>query len=284
MTEVVAIGRYMGGKIVLASQLLPFFPQAKTYYEGCMGFFTLGLNYPFPCDRVAYDLNPRTINLLRVIRDLPSQLVDSISNSPRDIDSLKACWEVADDPMEDARRYWWVAASTFNGGGSRWSSGITKARLKRCHDITAEHLWVVSERLQGVSIVQGDGLLAAPQHDAPDTLFYLDPTYENSVRGSKDNRVKNPVKALTRNQYAYETNQQDLLQVALELQGMVIVSGYPNSRYDDALKGWITKDFQVLDSARKPRIERIWINPKAWGALRWKEFSHATQLKLELVS
>ena len=278
---IVAIGRHLGGKVTLTKKLLPFLPEATTYVEPCMGFFTLGLNYAHPCHKVAYDLHPRTVNLLWVIQSQVWDLVSAINDSPRDGQALERCWEscVDVDPLEDARRWYWVSAGTYSGAGSRWNTSFTPARIERCQHHTANHLHVVSRRLRGVSILQGDGLRFAHRHASPDTLFYFDPTYENSVRGAKDNRAKNPEKSLTRNQYAYETDQSALLETVLNLKGMVVVSGYPNGRYDDALEGWVTKDFDSYDSAQNKRTERIWINRAAWSRLRWKEFAHAQQME-----
>lgn len=284
MRNLISIGRYMGGKIALCDRILSWLPDCKRLVSPCAGFYTIELNYPYPRPRVAYELNPRTANLLVQIRDNCDLLINLI-NVPQEWRTetfFKLCWQssVETNPLADAACYYWVARSRFGGAGTRWDTGVTHARMRRCQYHDASDLLLTSSRLQGVSIRCADGLVGALEWDSPSTLFYIDPTYENSVRGAKDNRVKDPVNSLTRNQYAVETDQRALVETALSLQGMVVVSGYPNALYDEAFSGWVTQDFSVCDSARNSRIERIWVNPQCWKALRFKGCSLAKQLEL----
>lgn len=294
MSRYITIGRYMGGKASLVASLLPFFPDCQTLVSPCGGFYSVELNYPHPRSRVYFDLNPRTVNLLRCIRDDCDRLVGCINVPPaaRTKEFLQSCFDAprraygtrALNPdfvnLFDAAAYYWVAQTSYRGAGTRWYSGITTNGVKKARSIDASYLKLVSARLQGVQIELGDGLAAAAQYDADETLFYIDPTYENSVRGAKDRRAKDAAKAMTRNQYAFETDQQQLVETALSLRGTVIVSGYPNPLYDKAFQGWITKDFEAGDTARNRRTERIWLNQQCWAALRWKGLTLATQMEL----
>jgi DNA adenine methylase len=277
--RIVSIGRYLGGKVAIAHKLLPYLGHScRLYHEPCMGFFTLGLNVNHPI-RMGSDLNWRTYNLLTVIQDHCEDLVAAIHGSPREPDALKQCWEQSPDPLEDARRYYWVSVSTRSGAGGRWSSGVSSTRAPRCRRHRASHLYAVSDRLQGVELRHTDGLVAARQVDSPRTLFYFDPTYENSVRGAKDNRHADQAASLTRNQYLYETDQGALLSTVLGLTGMVVLSGYPNPLYDNALEGWETVDFPSFDLAGNQKTERLWLNPQAWSKLPTRQL-HLEELTL----
>ncbi|MDA0267236.1 MAG: hypothetical protein O3A14_09800 [Cyanobacteria bacterium] len=266
--RIVSIGRYLGGKVRLARQILPYLQQkCSLYSEPMAGLYTLGLNLYHAPLRCGFELNLRTHNLLVQIRDNAADLIAAINASPRDPLTLDLCWLQADDPLEDARRYYWVSMATYNGGGTRWNSGVTKGRSRKCLRHRADHLWAVRDRLQGVDLFLGDGLEHIPALDTLGTLHYFDPTYHNSVRGAKDKRHADPQASLTRNQYAFETDQDRLLAVVSRMRGAVVVSGYPNLYYADALEGWKTVDIKALDASRQPRTERLWLNPQAWARL-----------------
>ena len=57
-----------------------------------------------------------------------------------------------------------------------------------------------------------------------------------------------------------------LLKTLLELEGMVMLSGYPSELYDDVLKGWNRVETKARISAGRgtdTRTECLWINPAA---------------------
>lgn len=58
----------------------------------------------------------------------------------------------------------------------------------------------------------------------------------------------------------------DLLNTLLELEGMVMLSGYPSDLYDDTLNGWKRIDTKARISSGRgtdTRTECLWINPAA---------------------
>lgn len=54
-----------------------------------------------------------------------------------------------------------------------------------------------------------------------------------------------------------------MLSFVLTLNGMVIVSGYPDPLYDDLLSEWDRREIKALADGARPRIEVLWINPLA---------------------
>jgi DNA adenine methylase len=70
------------------------------------------------------------------------------------------------------------------------------------------------------------------QHDAPTTLHFVDPPYLHSTRvlQSKGHAC-----------YQHEMNDAEhaeLLEALFELEGFVVVSGYPSDLCSDRLSGW----------------------------------------------
>jgi DNA adenine methylase len=113
----------------------------------------------------------------------------------------------------------------------------------------------VHARLCRVAILDRPALDVIRAQDGPTTLFYCDPPYLASTRASP-------------NVYAVEMTEadhQELLEALLQVQGKVILSGYPSNLYDDALKGWtrhvLEKPNQAAGGKTKRRMQEVlWMN------------------------
>jgi DNA adenine methylase len=126
------------------------------------------------------------------------------------------------------------------------------------------------EHLKEVYIEHDDALNVIKRLDAPHTLFYLDPPYVMHTR--KDKAV-----------YTHEMPDswhEELVSLLLEVQGKVVLSGYPNALYAPLeAAGWQTITWQQsvasagragkgrLSSAPRPvATECLWLNPAAAAA------------------
>lgn len=58
-----------------------------------------------------------------------------------------------------------------------------------------------------------------------------------------------------------------LLDALRDLAGFVILSGYPDALYDDALPGWQRIETRALADGARERTEVLWINPACAAAL-----------------
>lgn len=98
--------------------------------------------------------------------------------------------------------------------------------------------------------------------DAADTLFYVDPPYPLSTRGNARG---------VRQKYACELTDDDhrrLAGVLHDLQGMVVLSGYPCALYDKELfAGWQRHERQAMADGGRTRTEVVWLNPACSAAL-----------------
>jgi hypothetical protein len=89
------------------------------------------------------------------------------------------------------------------------------------------------------------------QKFTPSTFIYIDPPYLMHTR-SRPERI-----------YTHEINEGDhkvLLDVIRKLKGMVMISGYPNAMYDDALSRWTTATFMTTNRGGQHVTEKIWMN------------------------
>jgi DNA adenine methylase len=119
------------------------------------------------------------------------------------------------------------------------------------------------QRLQGVTIENRDAFTILEKMDYPDALHYVDPPYPINVR-ARDHS------------YRHEMTDDDhvrLAELLSRLKGMVIISSYPGSLYDELFRGWqrigwTGGQFCGLKSGSRTRTECVWLNQAASDGLR----------------
>lgn len=261
--------RYHGGKFRLADWVLKYFPKHTCYTEAFGGAAGVLLQKPRAYAEVYNDLDGEIVNLFRVLRNEEhrNKLIEQLVFTPYSRDDFQQAWEPCDDSIEKARRLIIRAQMGFGSAGA--TKGITGFRIdtKRAYG-TAQALWVtypnhlaiVGERLSGVLIENRPAIQVLQDHDDCETLHYVDPPYVHNTRysGAKNGRF-----------YRHEMSDQDheeLLKVLLELEGKVIVSGYPSELYNDYLAEWKRVDITARISSGRgtdTRTECLWISPSA---------------------
>ncbi len=261
--------RYHGGKFRLAVWVISHFPNHTCYTEAFGGAAGVLLQKPRAYAEVYNDLDGEIVNLFRVLRneDQRNKLIEQLVFTPYSRDDFQEAWEPCEDPIEKARRLIIRAQMGFGSAGA--TKGITGFRIdtKRAYG-TAQSLWVtypnhlaiVGQRLSGVLIENRPAIQVLQDHDDSETLHYVDPPYVHDTRysGAKTGRV-----------YRHEMSDQDheeLLKVLLELEGKVIVSGYPSEIYNDYLDKWKRVDTNARISSGRGtdvRTECLWISPNA---------------------
>lgn len=150
-----------------------------------------------------------------------------------------------------------VSWQSFGMAGKSGSSGWSyirnpNKRVRRWPENDA--LQLVAQRWRSVAIECDDAMRVIRRFDGPRTLHYLDPPYVASTLAG---------------QHRYEIHTTDdqhltLLKQAKQLKGMVILSGYRNRMYDRELKRWHRVDLKSVDVKAKPRVESLWLNPRAY--------------------
>jgi DNA adenine methylase len=114
-----------------------------------------------------------------------------------------------------------------------------------------------------VAIENRPALKLIASQDTPETLFYVDPPYVHSTRGSTNGE---------RPKYRYEMTDADhrtLASVLQEARGMVVVSGYACDLYDVELyPSWERREVETHADGARDRTEVLWLNPACSAALR----------------
>jgi DNA adenine methylase len=274
--------RYHGGKFRLAQWIMTFFPAHTCYVEPFGGAAGVLLQKPRAYAEVYNDLDRAVANFFRVLRDpdTRARLIESLVLTPYARTEFELAWESTDDAIEDARRMAIRAQMGFGSAGA--TKGHTGFRIDTKREYgAAQGLWVeypeaiaaAGARLSGVLIENRPAIDVMKQHDAPTTLHFVDPPYLHSTR---------VLQSKGQGCYRHEMNDAEhaeLLDALLELEGFVVVSGYPSALYNDRLSGWEQCETKARISAGRGtalRTEVVWINPACSAALELEE----TQLRI----
>jgi DNA adenine methylase len=124
----------------------------------------------------------------------------------------------------------------------------------------------ISVRLKQAQIEHLDFEQCMKNVDSPDTFIFCDPPYLPETR--KGGRY---------NTEMTEDEHKRFLELCTKLSGKILICGYSNDLYDEALKSWATKEWQTACHAvgrtngtgilgkgtalkMQPRIEKVWFN------------------------
>jgi len=130
-----------------------------------------------------------------------------------------------------------------------------------------------------LTLLQLDAILWLKNHNPRcGTFIYIDPPYLMETRSSK------------RKIYSNELTTQDhiaILDIVLKMDCQIMISGYPNTIYDDALKGWHTATFNTTTRGGKYVKEKLWMNyekPKKLHDYRYigKTFRERERIKRKI--
>lgn len=266
--------RWHGGKWLLAPWIIDHFPTHTVYVEPFGGAASVLLRKPRAYAEVYNDLDGDAVNLFRVLRsDAVGALIDALALTPFARQEFVGSYAPSEDPIERARR---LIVRSFMGFGSDGHNAAIKTGFRAASNrsgTTPAHDWdnlpsairLIVERLKGVVIENRPALDVMHQHDAADTLHYVDPPYMPDTRSQKSRRGK-----IRYHAYAHELTAEDhgeLLAGLLKLKGMVVLSGYPHPMYERALGPWLRVEREALADGARKRIEVLWINPRCANRL-----------------
>jgi DNA adenine methylase len=265
--------RWHGGKWMLAPWIISHFPKHRIYVEPFGGAGSVLIRKERSYAEVYNDLDECVVNLFRVLRDKTSahELIRLLRITPFARAEYELSREISNDPIEEARR---LVVRSYMGFGSDAPNRAIRTGFRAASNrsgTTPAHDWSnypdalhnAIERLQGVVVEKRDAMQVMQQHDAIETLHYVDPPYLPETRSAKSRRGGTRYHA-----YAHEmtTDQHvTLLSFLTTLKGTVVLSGYPAPMYENALSGWHRVERAALADGAKKRTEVLWINRPSIG-------------------
>ena len=259
--------KYHGAKYYLCTRLNELMPPHNTFVETHGGMGSVTLNKEPAKVEVFNDIYGAVTNLFRGIRDDGRELQRRLTLTPySELEFGYSNPALILDPIEWARETYVNLRLSIGGRGTSFSYTLHRSR-RGMADVVSGYLSAIDEelpkiigRLRTVQIVCMDGMEVIKKWDSSETFFYVDPPYLQNTRSSKevyrhemgDGQKDTPAHIL-------------LAELLNQVQGKVMLSGYPSPIYDELFAGWRTVEFDMPNNAaggeKKARMcEKVWMN------------------------
>ena len=273
--------RYHGGKWRLAPWIIGHFPEHRAYVEPYGGAASVLMQKPRAYSEVYNDLHGEIVNLFTVLRDRGDELVRAVELTPYSRADFHESFLPASDPIEQARRTMIRSFMGFGGNLTRPNRDQTPQRTgfrnysKKDRGSIPAGDWRnypasipdLIERLRGVIIENAPALKVIQEHDADDTLHYVDPPYVHSTRGFDAGG--------THRAYRHEMTDdehRELAAVLHSVQGMVVLSGYAcDLYYRELYASWEHIECGTHADGARDRVEVLWLNHACQAGLRHRQ-------------
>lgn len=260
--------RYHGGKWVLAPWVIQHFPEHRVYTEAFGGAASVLLRKERAYAEVYNDLDGEVVNVFRVLRDptTAAELERLLRLTPFARAEFEQAYEPTSDPVEQARRtiaraYMGFGSAAASGRRTGFRSNVTRPYTTPMVDWATypDQLAAFTERLRGVAIECLPALSVLEKFDGPEALHYVDPPYVFDTRYQGNG-----------GEYRHELSDQGHRELAAtlhELEGMVVLSGYPCDLYDELYGDWRCVTRTAFADGARERTEALWLNAAAAEAL-----------------
>lgn len=210
------------------------------------------------------DLNTEIVNLFRVLRDeeQASILIEQLHRTPYALSEYLEAYASSSQAVEQARRtvlrfHAAFAADCMREGQVTGFKVSTEGREVKGWVNYPESLRAVVTRLRGVIVENRDALDVLKRYQSSTTLFFVDPPYLASTRSSKR----------TYKHELSDAQHEALAAVLHEVEGMVVLAGYPSPLYDRLYAGWQCVTREARTCVGSLRTEALWLSPATVEAL-----------------
>ena len=241
---------------------MEFLGRHTVYVEPYFGSGAVLLAKPRVRCELVNDLDGEVANFYRMLRDRTDELVELCELSP----CAEKEWRdakgpsVGSDELERARRFFvrtcqshgsaanggWIPSSGTSNLGNKWVRSLRRLRP-------------VAERLQGVQVASRDALgMLGSVVGRSGTAVYLDPPYlMDTVTKGDHYREKDGLSLGHHSQ---------MLDLAVTVDGVVVISHYDHPMYTEKLAGWNKHVFNSVHTGnpqlggRTMKSEVVWVN------------------------
>lgn len=263
--------RYIGGKWQLAEWIIRAFPPHRVYVEPyCGGAAVFFRKYRSGLE-VLNDLDGDIVNFFHILRTRTDEIVKVIELTPYSRAEYQLALQPCDEPLERARRFYVALWQSFGSTliyKSGWRHQKTDKQRTPVVDTwrRLDGLMMAADRLKDAQIESMPAIEVMKHYDSAETLFYVDPPYVLSSRGSGGGRRR----------YRYEMEDDDhreLAECLTKLKGMVILSGYSSPLYDTLYKGWKRLEKTSTTNGNNSSVEMLWLSPNTTAVDRLPMFN-----------
>ena len=252
--------RYFGGKALLAKKIVALMPKHEIYLEPYGGGGTVLLNKPPSETEIYNDIDDNIVNLFHVLRHevLTNKLIEQLLMTPFSRTVFNTAYQASDDPVESARRlvvrsFQGYSADATTGGTSGFRVDLSGSAIVTWQTVH-RRLLRASVRLRQVVIENKPALkLIQSVQQRDNALIYLDPPYLTSTWNDLGKNTG------YRHDMA-DSEHKDLLNLIHKSNAKIIISGYVNDLYVEALKDWNSISFGSENMRHHPKSECVWMN------------------------
>lgn len=260
-----------GGKHYLKWFIIDNFPngyQDMTYVELFCGGASVFLNKEPSKQEVINDKDDGLIYIFKALRDEPKEFIDRLKRIryterafEMALKRAESSTTVFDDYIDHATNEYMLRRMS-RGGLKKAFAWSDRERGGKPGDVNAwetmlKELPLIAERVKSTTILNSDFAEVFKTWDEEDTLLYLDPPYLPSTRSEGSTTL-----------YEHELSVDDhvnLLHLAKNARGKVLISGYSSPLYNKSLKGWKCKKKNVPNNSgqgktKERRVECLWMN------------------------
>jgi DNA adenine methylase len=233
--------------------------EKMTYCEPFFGSGAVFFNKKRSLVETINDLDGNVVNLFKVIREHPQELARLIEFTPWSREEYKLSYTKTGDELEDARRFlvrMWQAIGAKSSDITGWRSNIKSinGNVTQWAMVLPQNIIDISSRLKHsrnrlVQIENQTAVKLIERYNRKNVFIYCDPPY---VMSTRNNRI-----------YACEMTDADhkeLLELLMNHQGPVMLSGYQNEIYQELLGEWHMQTKKVNCEAGGERVEALWTN------------------------
>lgn len=266
-----AIMKYPGSKWSIADWIISFFPEHHSYVEPFFGSGAVLFNKPRSNIETVNDLDGNVVNLFEWIKKDPERLAHEIYYTPYARQVYENAFaSVPEDSLGKAVNFYIRLNMSHgfrtNGEKVGWKNDVQgRERAYAATDWCnlPEKILQAAERLRGVQIENKPAVDVMKRFNNQKVLIYLDPPYMPETRHGK--------------QYRYEMYQreehEELLYIATQHKGPVLISGYPTNLYDEMLQGWYREETTCYSQVCSKKLEVLWMNFRPAGQMRIEDIA-----------
>lgn len=191
---------WIGGKALLAKEIIPLMPSHTRYVEVFGGALSVFYQKEPSKIEVVNDINSDLINLHRIIRNRPESLsaeMNSLFRSREIFDDIKNGKLKPKNHIQKAAFYFYLLTTSFGSKGDNFAMGKSRSGKNIYRDFFTH-----SKRLKRALIENMSYERLIKEYDSKETLFYADPPYVGTenyykmVRGFGMNEHENLAKIL----------------------------------------------------------------------------------------
>ena len=248
---------YFGGKWRLGKFLIEKFPDHRNFVDAFCGAGSILFKKPESYNEIINDIDNNVVNLMLVLRDEYAAFNHLVKYTPysRYIYSLSKQYKPINGVLDEYAALQFLIRSAQGIGDSTHCLTGFKTSIKKGGPIIGlwrniyQDLEKYHQRLRNCVIENLHFRDVLKKYDSEETFFFLDPPYLHETRSS--GKYKHEMTA---------DDHRELLSIITKLKGKVMLCGYANTLYNEALADWCVQVRATNSNGGGKRMEKIWMN------------------------